>query len=110
SLGNRYLEAVDAHPHRVDGPGYLAGGRLVRLHCHRAEDLHDPPKTVEAARSNGQPPCLECSMYSSLKYLIDETTGLTAPSPNGQKARPRMLSQISSSLSRSASLPSPRSS
>ena len=49
-------------------------------------------------------------MNSSLKYLIDETTGLTAPSPNGQNARPSMLSQMSSSLSRSASLPSPRSS
>ncbi len=47
-------------------------------------------------------------MNSSLKYLIDETTGLIAPSPNGQNARPRMLSQMSSSLSRSASLPSPR--
>ncbi len=49
-------------------------------------------------------------MNSSLKYLIDEMTGLIAPSPNGQNARPRMLSQMSSNLSRSASLPSPRSS
>ena len=65
---------------------------------------------VEAAGSNGQPPIRWCSMYSSRKYLIDDATGAWIESPRAQNARPVMLSQMSSSLSRSASLPWPCSS
>src|SRR5262249_35779206 len=83
-----------------------------RLHGHRdaLPEPHGPSKAVLARGSNGQPPRSECSMYSFLKYLIEDTTGLTAPSPNGQNARPSMLSQMSRSSSTSASLPVPRSS
>ena len=69
-----------------------------------------PANTVEATGSNGQPPALKCWMYSSRKYWIDDVTGLVAPSPRAQNARPRMLSDTSSSVSMSCSSPSPRSS
>ena len=49
-------------------------------------------------------------MYSSRKYCTDEVIGLVAPSPSAQNARPRMLSQMSSSFSRSSSVPLPCSS
>ena len=46
-------------------------------------------------------------MYSSRKYWIDEVIGLTAPSASAQNERPKMLSQTSSSRSRSDSAPRP---
>ena len=66
-----------------------------------------PAKTVEATGSNGQPPSVRCRRYSSRKYWMDDVIGLVAPSPRAQNERPRMLSQMSSSLSRSASSPLP---
>jgi hypothetical protein len=42
--------------------------------------------SVDAAGSNGQPPCRSASMYSSRKNSSDDVIGLVAPSPRAQKA------------------------
>src|SRR5690625_3307756 len=50
-----------------------------------------------------------CARYSSRKYSMLDVTGEVAPSPRAQNARPKMLSHISSSVSRSSSVPPPAS-
>ena len=64
------------------------------------------PSSIEACGSNGQPPS-RCATYSSRKYLIDDMIGLAAPSPNAQNDFPKMVSEMSSSFSRSSSVPAP---
>ena len=112
ALGHGDLEPVDGDGDSVGWLGQCtagAAGRLVTV-------IGPTPgqSRVDAAGSNGQPPCCWCSMYSSRKYLIEDATGPGSHRrPSAQNARPRMLSQMSSSFSRSASLrsvPSPRSS
>src|SRR5690606_31226542 len=99
------LHVLDAVP-----PG--AGGRPPWPPGSVAHGGHPqaPPHTVDLAWSNGQPRCSMCWMYSSRKYLMDDITGLVAPSPRAQNERPSRLSQMSRSFSTSASVPSPFSS
>src|SRR6185437_1987491 len=110
ALGHRNLEPIDCQRHQI-GPSRLVrptgARRRIRRDGHQALA---PAKTVDATGSNGQPLPSKCAMYSSRKYWIDEVTGLVAPSPRAQNARPRMLSERSSSVSMSCSSPSPRSS
>src|SRR5699024_8531621 len=105
ALGHRELAAVDG-----EGDGGRRGRALRWSHRRAPPPAPEPPNTVASAGSNGQPPWVRCAMYSSRKYSIDEVMGLVAPSPSAQNARPRMLSDRSRSLSRSASVPCPASS
>src|SRR6185437_1119071 len=82
------------------GHGHARAPVVVRAGAH----------AVDSAGSKGQLPLRRCSRYSSRKYWMEEVIGEVAPSPSAQKARPRMLSDRSSSFSRSSSLPCPASS
>src|SRR6202035_3866041 len=63
--------------------------------------------SVESRGSDAQPCSVTWAMYSSRKCWIDEMIGLAAPSPNAQNNFPLMVSEMSSSLSMSAAVPSP---
>jgi len=65
--------------------------------------------SIEAYGSNGQL-TPRCASYSSRKNLIDEMIGEAAPSPKAQNDFPKMVSEMSSNLSMSSSVPRPVSS
>src|SRR5690606_6554001 len=108
SLGDADLEAVDGQlDHLLLGRHATGRRRLGDRHLALAPAVWW--KRVDAAGSNGHPPCSKWARYSSRKYWIDEVIGAMPPSASAQNARPAMLSDRSSSFSRSASVPSPAS-
>ena len=103
ALGHGDLDVVDRQRDRLDrrvvGRRRSAVGLSMRS-CRRSSRAN---RRGLASGSNGQPPCVRCSRYSSRKYWIDDVIGDVAPSPSAQNERPRMLSHRSTRVSRSAS-------
>ncbi|CPA95018.1 Uncharacterised protein [Mycobacterium tuberculosis] len=104
ALGDADFDAVDGQCHhlRLAYPD-VSVGRLGHASTPFATSM-------ESRGSNGQPPPSTWARYSSRKCLIDDITGLAAPSPNAQNDFPKMESEMSNSLSMSSWLPRPVSS
>src|SRR5690606_28586360 len=94
----------------VDGDGDQVGRHHTAGVAADGGGHRTPPASAHAvarAGSNGQPAPSRCAAYSSRKYFSEDMIGLAAPSPRAQNDLPRMLSLMSSSLSRSAAVPPP---
>ena len=109
SLGNTDFVAVDGQRHHLaaDVTSSPVCGLGRTSHKRRQAFRAFGAVSMESRGSNGQPPPSTWAMYSSRKYLIDDITGLAAPSPNAQNDFPKMASEMSSSLSRSSLVPLP---
>src|SRR5262249_2330603 len=103
ALRHRQLDVVDGHRHHLNFRDVAVGRRRHTVAPKGAT-------SIESRGSNGHPCCSTWATYSSRKYLIDEMIGLAAPSPNAQNDFPLIVSEMSSSFSMSAEVPSPVSS
>ena len=86
-LGHGDLEPVDGDRHAVDRAGDLAAVAGARRGCTVIRRTPSRRASTRPGRT-GSRRAWKCSMYSSRKYLIDDMTGLIAPSPSAQNARP----------------------
>ena len=97
-LGTDDLDVVDGQGHHLDRRwrrSGVCGQRHLAPHLLRGCAA---PACRARRGSNGQPPA-RCASYSSRKHLMDDMIGLAAPSPNAQNDFPKMVSEMSSSLS-----------
>ena len=98
ALGRVDLDAVDGEPDVASGTGRGSRSAVSASGATSCGGSGELGQLVRVATAG----CSMKSRNSWRKYLMALVIGLVAPSPSAQNERPRMLSQMSSSVSRSA--------
>src|SRR3546814_5345755 len=102
ALGYLEFSAVDGEGDQISGRCRVGLGGVVLGSVGCSHETNAPVARTDRRGSNGHPLLSKCATYSSRKYFREDMIGLVAPSPNAQKDFPRMVSEMSRSLVRSA--------